>query len=225
MSQLLTWLIEDHAPYRRALERLLVRAPELPLIRGFDRCETALAALRAGEPAPGVVLMDIGLPGMNGILGIQELKQVAPQVNVVVLTVFEDDDKIFRAICAGACGYLLKGQPADDVLVALRQAQQGGAPMNPRVARRVLEMFSRLSPAKTDYGLNEREVAVLQRMVEGLAAKQISGELGLNQHTTDYVIRCIYRKLHVRCLASAISVALNHGLVRARKTQTDQSIF
>jgi DNA-binding NarL/FixJ family response regulator len=210
------WLIEDNFAFRRALERLLARGAPAGAVRGFDRCEPALAALAAGAPAPEVVLLDIGLPGMDGLAGIRRFKEVAPAANLVVLTVFEDDEKIFHAVCAGACGYLLKSQPADDVLAAIAQARQGGAPMNPRVARRVLAMFSRAQPARRDYGLNERETAVLQRMVEGLAAKQIAAELGLNQHTADYVIRAIYRKLHVHCLASAVSLAVKDGLVTPR---------
>ena len=211
------WLIEDNFAFRRALERLLSRGAPPGAVRGFGRCETALDALTAGTPPPEVVLLDLGLPGMDGFAGIVQLKAAAPGTNVVVLTVFEDDEKIFRAVCAGACGYLLKSQPSDDVLAAITQARQGGAPMNPRVARRVLEMLSRPQPARRDYGLNERETAVLQRMVEGRAAKQIAAELSLNQHTTDYVIRSIYRKLHVHCLASAVSVAVQDGLVTPRR--------
>lgn len=210
------WLIEDNFAFRRALERLLARGTPVGAVRGFDRCETALAALAAGEPAPEVVLLDLGLPGMDGLEGIRRFKATVTDANLVVLTVFEDDDKIFRAVCAGACGYLLKSQPADDVLAAIAQARQGGAPMNPRIARRVLGMFSRAQPERRDYGLNARETDVLRLMVEGRAAKQIAAELGLNQHTVDYVVRAIYRKLHVRCLAAAVSLAVKDGLVVPR---------
>src|SRR5204863_6959595 len=132
---------------------------------------------------------------------------------ILVLTVVEDDDKIFRSICSGASGYLLKSEPMARVAEAIEQALAGGSPMNPRVARRVLDMFSKLSPEKKDYGLTERETAVLQHMVEGLGKKQIADRLDLNQHTTDYVMRCIYKKLHVNGMTAAVSVALKERLI------------
>ena len=130
-----------------------------------------------------------------------------------MLTVFEEDEKIFRAVCAGACGYLLKSSPMAVILDGVSQAIQGGAPMNPRVAKRVLEMFSKLAPERRDYGLNERERAVLGCMAEGLLKKQMADRLDLNPHTIDYVVRCLYRKLHVNGQAAAVSVAMKDGLL------------
>jgi DNA-binding NarL/FixJ family response regulator len=207
------WIIEDNAAFRSATQRALRTRPDISCPHAFGSCEDALATLTAGE-APDVVLLDIGLPGIDGIEGIRRIKSQANEVAVLVLTVFEDDDKIFRAICAGASGYLLKSEPLGSVLEAIDQALAGGSPMNPRVARRVLEMFSRLAPARRDHGLNERERQVLQLMVDGRIKKQISQQLDLNQHTVDYVMRCIYRKLHVNCLAAAVSVAVKDGLVQ-----------
>jgi DNA-binding NarL/FixJ family response regulator len=150
---------------------------------------------------------------MDGISGIQELKALWPELTLLVLTVFEDDDKIFRAVCAGASGYLLKSEPMQRVAEAIREALTGGSPMNPRVARRVLEMFSKLAPQQKDYGLTEREQAVLELMVEGLVKKQIADRMDLNLHTADYVIRCIYRKLHVNGMTAAVSLAVKERLV------------
>lgn len=206
------WIIEDNPAFRRAAVRALGTQHDFDPVRGFERCEDALQALKT-EPKPDAILLDIGLPGMDGIRGIQELKALAPELTLLVLTVFEDDDKIFRAVCAGASGYLLKSEPMQRVAEAIHEALTGGSPMNPRVARRVLEMFSRLAPQQKDYGLTEREQAVLELMVEGLVKKQIADRMDLNLHTADYVIRCIYRKLHVNGMTAAVSLAVKERLV------------
>jgi len=208
------WLIEDHVGFRRATERALrLRFRHDPL-RAFERCEDALAALDDGNAPPDVVLLDIGLPGMDGIEGIGRIKQRAPDVSILLLTAFEDDDKVFRAICAGASGYLLKSESMGRVADAITDAIAGGAPMNPRVARRILDMFSQLAPARKEYGLTPREDEVLKLMVDGLIQKQIAERLRANPHTVHYVVRCIYRKLHVNCQAAAVSIAVKDGLVR-----------
>jgi DNA-binding NarL/FixJ family response regulator len=136
------WLIEDHKTYGERLARALNRIEGLACTQRFTACEDAFAALTT-EPAPQVLLLDVGLPGMNGIDGIARLRQLAPQTAIVILTVFEEDDKIFRAICAGAAGYLLKTSSTEDIAAAIRSAAAGGSPINPTIARRVLEMFSK----------------------------------------------------------------------------------
>lgn len=206
------WIIEDNAAFRRGTERALSMKPRQHSVRAFANCENAIAALDAEDP-PQVILLDVGLPGMDGIEGIAHLKSRAPLVSILILTVFEDDDKIFRAICAGASGYLLKSEPMAQVLTAIDQAVAGGSPMNPRIASRVLSMFTKLVPTKKDYGLTERELAVLKCMVAGLARKQIADATGLNPHTADYITRSIYRKLHVNCATAAVSKAVAERLV------------
>jgi len=206
------WIIEDNDAFRSGLERLLGRQDDFHPVRSFRRCEDAISLL-PGE-SPDIVLLDIGLPGMDGIEGLAHFKRLAPDTTALILTVFEDDDKIFRAICAGASGYLLKSEATARIVSAIREAFAGGSPMNARIARRVLEMFARLAPPAADHDLSEREKAVLELMVDGYARKQIADQLSLNPHTADYVMRCIYKKLHVNCLASAISVAMKDGIVK-----------
>ncbi len=207
------WLIEDNPSFRKATERALGTMPDVEEVRSFVRCEDALEAV-GKSVLPQVILTDVGLPGMDGIEGIKQMKARCPDVSILVLTVFEEDDKIFRAVCAGACGYLLKSAPMQIILEGVAQAISGGSPMNPRVARRVLEMFSKMAPERRDYGLTEREQTVLECMTEGLAKKQMADRLELNAHTLDYVVRCLYRKLHVNCQSAAVSIGVKDGLIR-----------
>jgi len=209
------WLIEDHKTYGERLARALNRVEGLSCDRRFTACEDAFAALSSETP-PQVLLLDVGLPGMNGIDALAQLRQLAPRTAIVILTVFEDDDKILRAICAGAVGYLLKTSNTDDIAAAIRSAATGGSPINPTIARRVLEMFSKASlpPQQTDYGLTPREKAILQILVQGHSTKEAAAQLEISYHTADGHIREIYGKLHVNTRSGAVAKALKEGLLR-----------
>ena len=206
------WIIEDHAAFRRTLVRVLNAEDELECPRDFGSCEKALAAL-ARDDAPDLILLDVGLPGMSGLEGIRLIKDKAPKTLVVILTVFEDDDKVFAAICAGASGYLLKTSSATEITQAVRDALDGGSPMTSRIARRVLDMFSKLAPKQADYGLSDREKEILQLMVTGLIKKEIADRLTLSVHTVDTYLRRIYEKLAVNTRTGAVAKALKEGLV------------
>lgn len=208
------WLIEDNATLRHTVARAIAAIPGFACAAQFQRCEDAL--IRLGEPdeaRPDIILLDVGLPGISGIDGISLLKHASPRTQVVILTVFDDDDKIYRAICAGASGYLLKGAPLDDLAAALDEVSRGGSPMTPRVARRVLEMFSRLAPRETAMaGLSPRERQIIEGMVDGLTNKEIAERLGLSAHTTDGYTRAIYEKLHVNTRSGAVAKAMRDRL-------------
>jgi DNA-binding NarL/FixJ family response regulator len=206
------WIIEDHAAFRRTLVRVLNAEDGLQCPRDFDSCEKALAAL-ARDDAPDLILLDVGLPGMSGLEGIRLIKERSPKALVVILTVFEDDDKVFSAICAGAAGYLLKTSSATEITQAVRDALNGGSPMTSRIARRVLDMFSKLAPKQSDYGLSDREKEILQLMVTGLIKKEIADRLTLSIHTVDTYLRRIYEKLEVNTRTGAVAKALKEGLV------------
>ena len=207
------WLIEDNAALSGTIARVIGAINGLACTAKYFRCEDALARLaNPACPRPDIVLLDVGLPGMSGLDGIVLIKELAPAAQVVILTVFDDDEKIYRAICAGASGYLLKGVGMDELASALAQVMQGGAPMTPRVARRVLEMFSRLAPRETvpTPALSPRERQVVEGMADGLTNKEIAAKLGLSTHTTDGYTRSIYEKLHVRSRSGAVAKAI-HG--------------
>jgi len=212
-TRAVVWLIEDHADSRRVLTRVLNRAPTMQCPCAFASCEEALAALRS-DTAPDVILLDVGLPGMNGIEGIRYFKALAPATHIIMLTVFDDQEKIFNAICAGASGYLLKNADEDAIAGAVEEVLRGGAPINPRVARLVLNMFaSREAPPKADYGLSTREREVLELVVKGLVKKEVAERLGLSYHTVDNHLRSIYGKLHVHTRGGAVAKAVSEHLL------------
>ncbi|MDB6174809.1 MAG: response regulator receiver [Chthoniobacteraceae bacterium] len=210
-SPLEVWLIEDNATFRRTIARVIesnFRCPE-----GFSRCEDAIECLAKTGARPDVILLDVALPGMNGIDGIPLLRQAAPETRIIILTVFEDDDKIFRAICAGAAGYLLKTASPEEIVRAIRDVLDGGAPMNGRIARRLLEMFSRFNRPHKDYHLTIREREILELMVEGRIKKEIASRLTLSVHTVDTHLRNIYAKLEVHTRTGAVAKALKEKLI------------
>jgi len=208
------WLIEDHKTYGERLAKALNRLEGITCPQRFTACEDALAALPSQTP-PHVLLLDVGLPGINGIDALAQLRQLAPKTAIVILTVFEDDDKIFRAICAGAAGYLLKTSSTEDIAAAIRSAAAGGSPINPTIARRVLDMFSKAgaAPSQKDYGLTAREKDILQLLVQGHSTKEAAAQLQISYHTADGYIRDIYEKLQVNTRSGVVAKALKEGLV------------
>lgn len=206
------WLVEDNGQYRNAIVKLLHHAPDLRCTQTFSQCEDMLELLHQGE-APEVILVDIGLPGMDGIEGIRRLKTISPSTEAIILTVHDEDESVFRAICAGASGYLLKDAPAESILEAIHEVLGGGAPMNGHIARRVLEMFAKSSISKADYGLTQREKEILQHLTDGLTKKQIGNALFLSVHTVDTHFKNIYVKLQVHTRSSAVAKALKERLI------------
>ncbi|MDB6027570.1 MAG: response regulator receiver [Verrucomicrobiales bacterium] len=207
------WLIEDNDVFRSTVARLINLAAGLHCPRAFSSCEETLAALKKGS-APQIIISDVGLPGMNGIEGIKKIKDLSPTTHVLMLTVYEDHQKVFDAICAGASGYLLKNSLEKTLTTAIHDVLQGGAPMNPRVARLVLDKFTRLSHApQKDYGLSEREKEVLELMSQGMIMKQIADQLSVSYHTINNHLRNIYGKLHVHTRSGAVAKALRENLL------------
>jgi DNA-binding NarL/FixJ family response regulator len=206
------WMVEDNDAFRRSFAELIGHSSVMACDSTFSNCEDLIGDLKAGS-SPDVILMDINLPGMSGLDGIREAKAIDPNVKVVILTVFDDNDKIFSAICAGADGYLLKSTPPPKLLESLEQIVAGGAPMNPQIARKVLDLFgSRILPS-SDYELTDRERDILKLLVDGHPKKQIAEELFLSFHTIDTHLRNIYTKLHVHSRSAAVAKALKERIL------------
>jgi DNA-binding NarL/FixJ family response regulator len=210
-ENLIVWVVDDNAGFAKNLVEVINLAGGLTCEQTFRSCEEIIAGLEHGSP-PDVVLLDIGLPGMSGIEGIRRIKALAPSVQAIMLTVFEDNETIFRAISAGASGYLHKSAPLNELIASLRSILVGGVPMNPHIARKILDMFAHRSTAKTDYGLTSREKEVLQFLVDGHPKKAIAARMFVSFHTIDTHLRNIYTKLEVNSRSGAIAKALKEHL-------------
>ena len=179
----------------------------------FGSMEEALPNI--GEPLPDVVLVDIGLPGMSGIEGTRRLREQHPNLLVLVLTVYGDDERIFEAICAGACGYLLKKTPPARLLDSLREVVNGGAPMSPEVARRVVQLFRRFRPPDSaNCQLTPTEMRLLKLLAEGHHYKTAAAEMNISINTVSYHMRSIYQKLQVHSKSEAVAKALRERLIQ-----------
>jgi DNA-binding NarL/FixJ family response regulator len=205
-------IIEDVPAIRRSITAYLDAEPDCTVVASCDSVEAFLDWPDA-DPKVDVILSDIGLPGMNGIEGIRLFKRKYPDAEIIMLTVFQDEGNIYKALCAGATGYLLKSTPLPRIKESILQITLGEVPMSKAVARKVLEHFN---PRRT-YGargdeLTARENQVLQAMVEGLSYKMIAARLDTSLETVRSQVKSIYRKLHVNSKAEAISIAIHRKL-------------
>jgi len=205
-------IIEDQREIREGLKELIDGAEGFLCSAVFGSVEEVLP--RIGADLPDVVLFDIGLPGKSGIDGIRLLKESYPDLVLVVLTVFDDDRRVFEAICAGASGYLLKKTPAPRLIQGIREAAEGGAPMSPEIAARVIALFRHVRPAPPeDHDLTPHEVRVLKMLVDGHNYKTAAVELSVSVNTISFHIRHIYEKLHVHTRSEAVAKALRDQIV------------
>lgn len=206
------WVIENDPVYRNGLQELLAGSPGMRCDHVFDCCEEALDAL-IGDGPPEIMLVDIGLPGMSGIEGIRQMKVISPTTEFIVLTVHEERQNVFDAICAGATGYLVKNLPPETIVEKIWESARGGAPMDPLIARRVLEILSETNASRGEYGLTEREREVLTLMVQGMTRLDIAQKLFVSPPTINTHSRNIYEKLHVHTRGGAVAKALKERLV------------
>lgn len=204
-------VVEDNPDYRMGTALILRSSPTCTCVGEYASAEEFFDACE--EAVPEVVLMDIGLPGMSGIEATSRLKKERPHVQIIMLSVFEDDESVFRAICAGASGYITKPVMPQRLLEAVEQAFNGGTPMSPHIARRVIELFKQyVPPPKADYNLTKRELEVLELLTQGHDYKEIADKLFLSQFTINAHIRHIYEKLHVHSKSQAVAKALKERM-------------
>jgi DNA-binding NarL/FixJ family response regulator len=205
-------VIEDLREVRDGLAVLINGTAGLCCTAGYRSMEEALPRIEAD--VPDVVLTDIGLPGMSGIEGIRLLRQRHPELPILALTVYDNDDHVFDSLCAGANGYLLKNTPPGRLLESLREAVAGGAPMSPEVARRVVRLFREFRPPeRADYRLTPQETELLKLLVEGHYYKTAADRLGITTNTVSFHLKNIYQKLQVHSKTEAVAKALRDRLV------------
>ncbi len=205
-------IIEDRREIREGLTMLINGTDGFLCTGSYGSMEEALSKISL-QP-PDLVLMDIGLPGMSGIEGLRILKERHPEMLLLMLSIYDDDERIFDAMCAGASGYLLKKTPPARLLESLREVVSGGAPMSPEVARRVIELFREIRPPeRADYDLTPHETRLLKLLVEGHNYKTAAAELNVSVHTVSFHLRSIYEKLQVHSKSEAVAKAVLNRLV------------
>jgi DNA-binding NarL/FixJ family response regulator len=205
-------IVEDQREMREGLQTLINFTPGFKSIGAFRSMEEALARLR--HEKPDVVLSDIGLPGMDGIEGIRRIKEMYADATILMLSVYDDDDRIFDALCAGASGYLLKHTPPTRLLECLREAVSGGAPMSPEVASKVITLFRDIRPPeRADYELTPHETRLLKLIVDGHNFASAGEKIGVKYSTVKFHMQNIYYKLQVHSKSEAVAKALRDRLV------------
>jgi len=202
-------IFEDNDRLRESLVALFKGMDEYIVTGEYNNCNDAATIARVYQP--DVVLMDIDLPGESGIKGVMKIKESHPNSAIIMYTVFEDDEKLFQCLCAGANGYLLKKTAPSKLIDAIKEVIEGGAPMSPSIARKVLNSFQQGKSNK--YFLSAREIETLQLLIKGYSAKMIAAELKISFDTARYHLKNIYNKLHVNCGKEAIVKALGEHIV------------
>ncbi len=200
-------IVEDDDDIRQSLAALIDEAEGFMCTNTYGECWSALQGIDAEEP--DVVLMDIGLPGISGIEGIRRIKERHPNLDIVVLTVHENDETVFEALCAGACGYLVKETPTPRILDAIREVKAGGSPMSTQIARMVTTSFQK----KSEHILTSREMEVLAQLCKGKSYKMIGESLFISEETVRRHLKNIYKKLEVHSKSEAVAKALRQNII------------
>ena len=204
-------IFEDNARLRQSLKILLDGIEGYKVCGDYENCESAAAIV--DQQQPDVIIMDIDMPGSNGIEGLRIIKEQRPETYIIMHTVFEDDERLFQCLCAGANGYILKNTSFTNLLDAIENVLHGGAPLSPSISKRVLQSFQHITQKNIEYKLSERETEILKFLVKGYSYKMIAAECYISLDTVRGHIRNIYSKLHVNCGREAVTKALRNNIV------------
>lgn len=207
-------IVEDNKTIREGLAALINGTNDYSCVGSFPDCEKFLTNLR--KTNIDVVLMDIGLPGVNGIEGVKRAKQIYPDLNILMLTVYEESSVVFEALCAGACGYLVKKTPPSRLLEAIKDIYEGGSPMSSHIARQIISVFHQkntFNGHQPIYDLTQREKEVLTLLADGNNYQEIADRIFISVDTVRHHIRNIYRKLHAHSQSEAVAKAIRKGLI------------
>lgn len=207
------WLLEDHAQFAKQMSRLINAEDDLDCQKIFSHPDDLLAELGYSPRLPDLMIFDLGLPGKDGLQILRIVKKWAPEQKIVILTAFDDRERVYTAICNGASGYLLKTDDPDHIINGIRDVMKGSAPLSGPIASMILNGFAKLGPVEKTDPLTHREEEVLAALVQGLIKKEIADQLGISLHTVDMHLRSVYRKLHVCTQTEAVSKAIRKGLV------------
>ncbi len=207
------WILEDHEVFAKQIRRLIGNETDLVCPYHFSTAADLYDKLKFTNERPDLLLLDLGLPRRDGLQVLSDLRAILPDVKVLILSASDDREKVYRAICNGASGYLLKSADPDEILNGIRDVINGTSALSAPIASMILQGFSRHGPVTHLEPLTQREEEVLRFLVRGLIKKEIADELSISQHTVDMHLRSVYRKLQVRSQTEAVSKALRQGLV------------
>lgn len=204
-------IFDDNVALRKSLKMLIDDTSEFEVVGSFDDCSNVLDDIDITSPQ--LVIMDINMPGINGIEAVKLIKKRYPSLPILMQTVFDDDENIFNAIAAGANGYILKNASSEKLIFSMQEVLEGGAPMSPVIAKKVLLHLHAISNHSEDFKLNPREIEVIQFLVNGLPYKQIADKMNITYTTVRFHMKNIYAKLHVASMTEVVAKAIQHKLI------------
>lgn len=207
------WIVEDHEVFAKQIRRLISSEEDMVCPHHFTNAADLFDKLKFTNERPELLLLDLGLPRRDGLEVLGDIRVLLPEVKVLILTASDDREKVYRAICNGAAGYLLKTADPDEILSGIRDVIHGASALSAPIASMILRGFARYGPVEHIEPLTGREEEVLRFLVKGLIKKEIADELSISQHTVDMHLRSVYRKLQVRSQTEAVSKALRQGIV------------